>query len=61
MLMRIEPILKMLLGIIIISFFIVISNEFKTNNFWIDVCLNIPQWLAIFTFFKWRDWVGYEN
>lgn len=59
--MKIMPLLNMLLGIIMISSFIVISQELKTDNMFINVCLSIPQWLAIFIFFKWRDWVNFEK
>jgi hypothetical protein len=53
--------LKMFLGVILISFFIVTSQSLRTDSFYINVLLNIPHWVCIFIFFQWKNWVEYEN
>lgn len=56
-LMNILSLMKTFLGIVVISFFKVMSEKLQGDNLLINICVNLPFWLAIFVFFDWREWV----
>ena len=59
--MKLEVFLKQMLGIILLAFLIEFPRTFEGNNIILNALLKIPFWICVFVFFKWNDWVNYEQ
>ena len=49
--------IKCLTGIVLIAFFKVMSENLKSESFLLNILINMPMWITVFIFFKWRNWV----
>lgn len=49
--------IKAFLGILVIATLIEMRYSLRGDNFWINICVAIPMWMAILTFMDWRPWV----
>lgn len=54
---KILSILKVFLGVVVISFFHVFSLSFPDANFFVKILLAILFWSSVSIFMDWREWV----